>query len=105
MTASPAQAQETHAAIRKWVSENVSPAAAAGIRIQYGGSANAANAAALAAMPDIDGFLVGGASLKPEFADIVAAVSDAKDAPAVAATPGMLQRLKNGVQKIQHVVA
>ena len=75
------------------------------IRIQYGGSANAANAAALAAMPDIDGFLVGGASLKPEFADIVAAVSDAKDAPAVAATPGMLQRLKNGVQKIQHVVA
>jgi len=38
---------------------------AAGMRIQYGGSANAANADALSACPDIDGFLVGGASLKP----------------------------------------
>jgi len=40
-------------------------------RIQYGGSANAANAAALISQPDIDGFLVGGASLKPEFGTIV----------------------------------
>jgi len=78
VTASPEQAQETHAAIRKWISENVSPECAAAIRIQYGGSANAKNAPELSACPDIDGFLVGGASLKPEFKDIVAAISAAK---------------------------
>ena len=72
------QAQETHAAIRKWIRENVSPACADGIRIQYGGSANAANAPELSACPDVDGFLVGGASLKPEFKEIVAAIAKAK---------------------------
>jgi len=77
VTASPEQAQETHAAIRGWISDHVSPAAAAGMRIQYGGSANAKNAPELSACPDIDGFLVGGASLKPEFKDIVAAISAA----------------------------
>ena len=41
------------------------------IRILYGGSVNAANAKEIFAQPDIDGGLVGGASLKPEFADIV----------------------------------
>jgi len=80
VTASPEQAQETHAGIRKWIADNVSPACAEGIRIQYGGSANAKNAPDLSAQPDIDGFLVGGASLKPEFADIVAAISAAKKA-------------------------
>jgi len=79
-TATPEQAQETHAAIRKWISGAVSPDVAAKIRIQYGGSANAKNAPELSAMPDIDGFLVGGASLKPEFAEIVAAISKAKSA-------------------------
>jgi len=78
VTASPEQAQETHSEIRKWIATNVSEACAAGIRIQYGGSANAKNAPDLSAQPDIDGFLVGGASLKPEFADIVAAISTAK---------------------------
>jgi len=78
VTATPAQAQETHAAIRKWIAEAVSPAVAEKIRIQYGGSANAKNAPELSACPDIDGFLVGGASLKPEFADIVSAISAAK---------------------------
>jgi len=78
VTASPEQAQETHAAIRAWIAKEVSPAVAEGIRIQYGGSANAKNAPDLSAMPDIDGFLVGGASLKPEFADIVAAIAKAK---------------------------
>jgi len=73
VTASPEQAQETHKAIREWIAKEVSPSVAAGIRIQYGGSANAKNAPDLSAMPDIDGFLVGGASLKPEFAQIVAA--------------------------------
>ena len=42
---------------------------------RYGGSANAKNAKAFASCADIDGFLVGGASLKPEFKDIVAAMS------------------------------
>jgi triosephosphate isomerase len=78
VTASPEQAQETHAAIRAWIASEVSPEAAAGIRIQYGGSANAKNAPELSACPDIDGFLVGGASLKPEFADMVATLSKSK---------------------------
>jgi len=72
-TATPEQAQEVHAAIRKWLAENVSPAVAADVRIMYGGSVKAANAKELAQCPDIDGFLVGGASLKPEFADIIQA--------------------------------
>ncbi len=75
VTASPAQAQETHKAIRGWIASNVDQKTADEIRIQYGGSANAANAPELAAQPDIDGFLVGGASLKPEFADIVKAIA------------------------------
>lgn len=77
-TASPEQAQETHAGIRKLIAEKASKEVAENIRIQYGGSSNAANAPDLSAQPDIDGFLVGGASLKPEFADIVAAIAKAK---------------------------
>mmetsp|Transcript_14041 Transcript_14041/g.28267 ORF Transcript_14041/g.28267 Transcript_14041/m.28267 type:complete len:209 (-) Transcript_14041:280-906(-) len=78
VTATPEQAQETHAALRAWIAENASAACAASIRIQYGGSVNAKNAAALAACPDVDGFLVGGASLKPEIAEIVAKLTAAK---------------------------
>jgi len=78
LTATPEDAQATHAGIRKLIADKASPAVADGIRIQYGGSANAANAGELSAMPDVDGFLVGGASLKPEFAEIVAAISKAK---------------------------
>lgn len=70
-TASPEQAQEVHESLRHWLSENVSPQVAESIRIQYGGSVTAANAKVLASQPDIDGFLVGGASLKPEFINIV----------------------------------
>ena len=77
VVATPEQAQETHKAIREWIARTVSPEVAAAIRIQYGGSANAKNAPDLSARPDIDGFLVGGASLKPEFADIVKAISAA----------------------------
>merc|ERR1712232_791561 len=80
LTATPDDAQATHAGIRKLISEKASPAVAEAIRIQYGGSANAANAPQLSAQPDIDGFLVGGASMKPEFADIVTAISAAKEA-------------------------
>ena len=70
-TASPQQAQDVHAALRNWLSTNVSPDVANAVRIQYGGSVTASNAKELASCPDIDGFLVGGASLKPEFVDIV----------------------------------
>merc|ERR1719215_581053 len=77
-TATPEDAQATHAGIRKLIAEKASPEVAGKIRIQYGGSANAKNAPELSAQTDIDGFLVGGASLKPEFADIVAAISKAK---------------------------
>jgi len=80
VTASPEQAQETHAALRKWIAENKDKETAEAIRIQYGGSATAANAPQLSACPDVDGFLVGGASLKPEFAEIVAAIANAKKA-------------------------
>jgi len=75
VTATAEQAQETHAAIRKWIAENVSEDCASKIRIQYGGSAHAKNAFDLGCREDIDGFLVGGASLKPEFPDIVNAIS------------------------------
>lgn len=70
-TATPQQAQEVHASLRKWFTENVSPEVSDSIRIQYGGSVTAANCRELASQPDIDGFLVGGASLKPEFVQIV----------------------------------
>lgn len=72
-TATPEQAQEVHAAIRDWLSKNVSPSVAASVRIMYGGSVKAKNAPELAACPDIDGFLVGGASLKEEFKSIITA--------------------------------
>merc|ERR1719265_1090115 len=78
LTATPEDAQATHAGIRKLISEKASQEVAEAIRIQYGGSANAKNAPELSAMADIDGFLVGGASLKPEFKDIVDAISTAK---------------------------
>jgi len=71
VTASPEQAQETHADIRKWLSANVSPAVAAETRIIYGGSATPQNCDELYKQPDINGFLVGGASLKPDFVKII----------------------------------
>ena len=74
--ATPDQAQEVHAAIRSWLSANVSPETALHMRIQYGGSVNAGNANDLAKLEDIDGFLVGGASLKG--ADFVAICNSAE---------------------------
>ncbi len=71
VTASPQQAQETHAQIRSWLFAHVSPLVAAETRIIYGGSATAANASELYSQHDINGFLVGGASLKPEFVKII----------------------------------
>ena len=70
-TATSDQAEEVCAAIRQVVKELYSDAVAEEVRIQYGGSVNAGNAAELFAKPDIDGGLVGGASLKPDFGKIV----------------------------------
>merc|ERR1712125_234190 len=78
VTASPEQAQETHAAIRAYLKEAVDEKTAEETRIQYGGSANAKNAPELSACPDVDGFLVGGASLKPEIMDVIKAIAAAK---------------------------
>ena len=71
LTATPEMAQETHKSIRDWVSANVSPEVAAAIRIQYGGSMKGANAKELLAQPDIDGGLIGGASLQADFFNVI----------------------------------
>ncbi|KAK3412649.1 triosephosphate isomerase, chloroplastic [Eucalyptus grandis] len=77
--ASPQQAQEVHVACRDWLKKNVSAEVASKTRIIYGGSVNGGNCAELAKQEDIDGFLVGGASLKgPEFATIVNSVTSKK---------------------------
>ena len=57
--------------IRDCIAEMYDEATAEAVRIQYGGSMNAANAAELLAKPDIDGGLIGGASLKADFGQIV----------------------------------
>ena len=71
-TATPVQAQEAHAFIRQVVAEAASPEAAKAVRILYGGSVKPDNIATLMAQPDVDGGLVGGASLDAaSFAKIV----------------------------------
>jgi triosephosphate isomerase len=71
-TASPEQAQAAHAFIRKTLAAMSDNATAEKVRIQYGGSVKPGNTAELMAQPDIDGALVGGASLDPRgFAEIV----------------------------------
>ena len=70
-TATSDQAEEVCGAIRACIAEVYDEATAEAIRIQYGGSVNAKTAPELFAQADIDGGLVGGASLKPEFGDIV----------------------------------
>lgn len=69
--ATTAQAQEVHAAIRAWLKKEVSEKVAVETRIIYGGSVNEKNCKDLSKQEDIDGFLVGGASLKPAFVDII----------------------------------
>ena len=76
-TATAQQANEVCHTIRKCIASVYSQAAADGITIQYGGSMNAGNAAELLAQPDVDGGLIGGASLKPnDFATIVKAATE-----------------------------
>ena len=71
VTASPEQAQEVHAHLRQWLVGVVSQEVSDNLRILYGGSVNAKNCRDLAKKEDVDGFLVGGASLKPEFSEII----------------------------------
>lgn len=73
-TASPEQAQEVHADLRKIIEEHYNSQTSDGVRILYGGSVKPANAAELMSQPDIDGALVGGASLT---ADSFAAIIEA----------------------------
>jgi len=74
LTATPEQAQQVHAMIRDFLADLLGPTSATTIRIQYGGSVKPGNAAELLAQPDIDGALVGGASLDPDsFAAIISA--------------------------------
>ncbi len=70
-TATAEQAQEVCKGIRDCIAEMYDEATAEAVRIQYGGSMNAGNAKELLAKPDIDGGLIGGASLKAEFGDVV----------------------------------
>jgi triosephosphate isomerase len=76
--ASTADAQEMGDVIRKIIASKVNPGVAAKLRILYGGSVKADNANDLAAQPDVDGFLVGGASLTPGFIDIVKSAAFSK---------------------------
>lgn len=69
--ATSAQAQEAHVDVRAYLAKAISAAVANDTRIIYGGSVTAVNCKELATQQDVDGFLVGGASLKPEFANIV----------------------------------
>lgn len=73
-TATPDQAEEAHAHLRKWIETHYTPESAAGIRILYGGSVKPDNAESLLSQENVDGALVGGASLKAElFLPIIAA--------------------------------
>ncbi|HVT79892.1 MAG TPA: triose-phosphate isomerase, partial [Phycisphaerae bacterium] len=79
LNATKEQAQEVHAFIRGELARIFDAATAAGLRIQYGGSVKASNAAELMSQPDVDGALVGGAALKADdFAGIIAAAAAAK---------------------------
>jgi len=71
VVATPEQADEAHKMVREILSEQVSPEVAENIRIQYGGSVTPENCKQLMALPNVDGFLVGGAALKPSFVEII----------------------------------
>jgi triosephosphate isomerase len=80
VVATPEQAQEAHAYTRSFVAEKAGADVAENLRIQYGGSVSPDNCATLIQCPDIDGFLVGGASLKPGFVTIIQAAEKAASA-------------------------
>ena len=79
VNATPQQAQDVHLMIRQFIASMYNKEFAARIRIQYGGSAKPDNAAVLMSQPDVDGLLVGGASLKADdFAAMIKAAAEAK---------------------------
>lgn len=79
VVATPDQAEAVHLFIRQWLSKRYSAAISEQMIIQYGGSVNPGNAATLMAQPNVDGLLVGGASLKADdFAAVVTAAQPAK---------------------------
>ena len=71
VVASPEQAQDVHEFLRGWVASNVSAEVAQEVRIIYGGSVSDGNCGDLIRRNDIDGFLIGGVSLKPAFKTVV----------------------------------
>merc|ERR1711878_222068 len=71
VVATPMQAQQTHYQVRTIIRDLAGDKVANAVRILYGGSVNAKNCGELGSMPDVDGFLVGGASCKDEFATII----------------------------------
>ncbi|CCE65696.1 hypothetical protein TPHA_0M01210 [Tetrapisispora phaffii CBS 4417] len=71
LAATPEDAQDIHHSIRKYLASKLGDKVADETRILYGGSANGSNAVTFKDKADVDGFLVGGASLKPEFVDII----------------------------------
>lgn len=73
--ASPQQAQDVHAFIRKWLEKNISKDVANETRILYGGSVKPNNCKDLITKQDVDGFLVGGASLEASFSEIILSAS------------------------------
>ena len=76
--ATPAQAQEVHAGIRAWLADRFDAETAENVTVLYGGSCKPGNAAELFAQPDIDGGLIGGASLNAEdFTGIIKARTNA----------------------------
>jgi triosephosphate isomerase len=76
--ATPEQAQEAQRFVREWIGKRCGAKVAQGMRIQYGGSVNAANVSSLLQQPDVDGALVGGASLNADaFSAIVKAGAEA----------------------------
>lgn len=82
--ATPEQAQETVHDIRQWLTENVNDQVGKLTRILYAGFVSGTNSVEFSRQPDIDGFLVGSASLKPEFVDIVNSKSQLKKVPQAA---------------------
>merc|ERR1719463_15771 len=75
--ATAAQAEDAHQYTRELTAEKVSKNVADGLRIQYGGSVSPSNCVELMSCPNVDGFLVGGASLKPDFCTIIKAAAEA----------------------------
>jgi enolase len=80
VVASPMQAQETHYQCRNFLREQCGSAVADNVRILYGGSVSPGNCKALGELPDVDGFLVGGASLKPDFTTIISTAMELRQA-------------------------